>query len=292
MSLNFFSSKALLEIHTQKETTPSTLFYNRFPKPFFRDNQPFLDKYNDLIKEFQYSSLRLIIGEIESRLEDIEETIEGEKQNIINSNILNGFNINIANLVEYINKCEEQELTDFVIRATAKANKCEKKPYELFRNNTNNNNQTSGNQSTSNSFINNSISSNGINSSSSVHTEIRNNSNFISQNNNNYDRSVNNRQSNGGNNNNFYRYNRNNFNNNNRSRSRNRFNRFNNNSNRSNNNYSNYNNIHQNDRRSNSRVRFSDETQNQPSSILRSHNNYNNHNNQNFYNRQHRQNRE
>ena len=58
-----------LKEHTKNQTSPPALFFNRFPTPMLHDDSNFVDKYNNLIQEFQKNTMGLIIDTLENRIE-------------------------------------------------------------------------------------------------------------------------------------------------------------------------------------------------------------------------------
>jgi hypothetical protein len=144
---------SILKSHLNKEiiSTPSSLFYNRFPRPFFMDKIEFINKYNKMINDFQVNTMNLIIEELEIRLNDIKEMINIEKDKLTNDNIIILNNINMNHLLEYINKYEEKSLSTFLISAKSKCDKSKSKPYTINNNSINRDN-LNNNRNNINSF--------------------------------------------------------------------------------------------------------------------------------------------
>ena len=51
----------LMEFHNTKNEAPSCLDFDKFPCPFLDSDVEFVDKYNELIKSFQTSTIKFII---------------------------------------------------------------------------------------------------------------------------------------------------------------------------------------------------------------------------------------
>ena len=66
--------------HITNNTSPPSLFYNRFPVPFLEDDHSFVKNYNDLIRSFSKKYNQPHNFYIESRV----KTIESEQLNQLN----------------------------------------------------------------------------------------------------------------------------------------------------------------------------------------------------------------
>jgi hypothetical protein len=73
--IRFRNHLAIAQIHFDNGTAPSSLFYNRFPRPLFPTNSNFIDKYNIIINNFQKETLKLITSTLENELTQINDKI-------------------------------------------------------------------------------------------------------------------------------------------------------------------------------------------------------------------------
>jgi hypothetical protein len=69
------------QLHLDKKTTPASLFYNRMPAPFLKDNKSFIDAYNTLCSKFQEDALNLTIAHLQI---ETENTLITETRKILN----------------------------------------------------------------------------------------------------------------------------------------------------------------------------------------------------------------
>jgi len=251
------------EKHIQNGTTPASLFFNRFPIPFLKNNHRFIDGYNNLISEFQVATLNLTNAELRIETELIENELSSltfdnptilthEKMNEINTNISNSLTEHFENKANKVYTIKKWVVTEDYIPD----------PSQKYRKN---------NYSYNNS--NKSYNSNNSNNSSKYQSTPKR-KRYQSFNNN-------------GNNNN------NNRNNNNNNRNNN-----NNNSNRNNNFNYNYNNNNKNheyyddDEISNSNNNYNKNNNNPDKNNYSTNDNYNSNNNNNNYNNNQRQNQQ
>jgi hypothetical protein len=108
------------DIHFETKTTPSSLFYTRFPRPMFFDNNDYLNKYNKLIEEFQTEAMKINYEEFKSRINetktklnnlkntynhvpDIDTYFENIKRDAENNNF-NSFNKKYSAITRYISR--------------------------------------------------------------------------------------------------------------------------------------------------------------------------------------------
>ena len=81
--LRYENHIAINQVHLSNKSTPNSLFYNRFPLPFFNEDESFVNKQNKLIERYQVDTLELIKEHLNLRLEDIEDKI-GTMKNDLN----------------------------------------------------------------------------------------------------------------------------------------------------------------------------------------------------------------
>ena len=63
------------DTHLENNTTPRSLFYNRFPKPFIQDDADFVKEYNKYISEFQTKAILLSKETLEKRIDSLEREL-------------------------------------------------------------------------------------------------------------------------------------------------------------------------------------------------------------------------
>lgn len=79
--LRYRNHLSIFAIHENKGTTPATLFYGRFPPPFFVDDDDFINEHNKIISETQ----KRIIDLTTRTLKEKESIIETEIKNLHNN---------------------------------------------------------------------------------------------------------------------------------------------------------------------------------------------------------------
>jgi hypothetical protein len=57
----------IMRLHIDNETSPTSLFFNRFPQPFFIHDEEYIERYNNRIKTFQLDVMNDIISVCEKR---------------------------------------------------------------------------------------------------------------------------------------------------------------------------------------------------------------------------------
>ena len=65
-----------MNLHKDNKSTPASLFFNRFPEPFFGHDIEFIQAYNKRIVEFQTNVMNDIILFSEKKIAIYEEIIE------------------------------------------------------------------------------------------------------------------------------------------------------------------------------------------------------------------------
>ena len=91
----------IFRIHLSKNTTPSTLFFNRFPKPMFYDDEHLINSYNDIILKAQTDLIKASIKSCEDKLKYYEDELLG---------YINSLNTNDRNIKELYKKLEDGKL--------------------------------------------------------------------------------------------------------------------------------------------------------------------------------------
>jgi hypothetical protein len=148
--VRYKNHESIFDIHISKGTTPGSLFFNRFPKPFFDKDESFVEKYNEIIEGTQKAIIDLIKDSLKIKIESITTQINTFKNSVSDNNI------NPQELVDFIFKKEEEALKTKFIAMKNKADRCEVRKF-LVNTRSNDNNQHSGQRmnSTANNSINN-----------------------------------------------------------------------------------------------------------------------------------------
>jgi hypothetical protein len=214
----------IISTHQSNQTTPSSLFFNKFPKPFLNDDIAFVEDYNKLVREFQTKSLSLISNSLNARVSLIDTKLIEIKSNLIEKGLDETLCNNNFSKLETDNNTS---LANQFQRANDKVLRCSNKPFvagqlqkQNKRFNNNNNNNSSHNNSINN--INNTFGSNTssnisnissrsvkINTENNRYSTYNQNSPISSRTSSNYN-NHNYRNNNNNNNNNNYRNNNNN----------------------------------------------------------------------------------
>lgn len=104
-------------------STPSSLAYDKFPKPFFEEDQEFLKEQNKIIEEYQEKTINLIKQNLEKRIEDLKSKISEEKDSLINKSFYNRLNFNIDDITRVLIYQEETKLKNLFIKNKFRAEK-------------------------------------------------------------------------------------------------------------------------------------------------------------------------
>ncbi len=78
-------------IHLEKHTTPPSLFFNRMPVPFLKDNHSFIEAYNEQCFKFQEDTLNLTNNHLYLEIDRINieiTTLSNKYNNIITNEII------------------------------------------------------------------------------------------------------------------------------------------------------------------------------------------------------------
>ncbi|CAF1068081.1 unnamed protein product [Brachionus calyciflorus] len=111
--LRYENDLRILKLHSELNTVPEQLNFNKFPEPFLKHNDRFIQKYNTLISKFQNEIINLAFY----------------KRN------LNGFVDNIDEFVENIHIKEEDNLKIQFIDSDNKARRVILKPFVVISKN-------------------------------------------------------------------------------------------------------------------------------------------------------------
>ena len=113
----------IFRIHLSKNTTPSTLFFNRFPKPMFYDDEQLINSYNDIILVAQTDMIKASIKSCEDKLKYYEDELLG---------YINSLNSNDRNIKEFYKKLEDgklESLSEFFSKKSEIAERAISRPY-------------------------------------------------------------------------------------------------------------------------------------------------------------------
>lgn len=123
--IRYKSHVSIIEIHKTNGTTPNSLFFNRFPKPFFPYNAEFIEKYNDLIEKFQNETLTMISDTLDGEIIKINSEINAYKATFDQKYPNSLFKF--SEVVDRGTKLEEKFLENRILSNTKRAQRCEKR---------------------------------------------------------------------------------------------------------------------------------------------------------------------
>jgi len=143
----------IINSHKTNGTTPSSLFFNKFPRPFLIDDSIYVEKYNQLIHDFQTKTMDLILDRLNSRVECIDQKLDQIKQNLIDKGLdINICNQNFSKLEIDNNKSLETQFKN----ANEKVLRSSNKPFvvgQIFKQNISSNFNSSRNNSNNNDTL-------------------------------------------------------------------------------------------------------------------------------------------
>ena len=111
----------LLEFHLNNETTPSQLFFDKFPTPFLNFDSEFVEAYNNIIKNTQRQIITESIKRLKIQIEFLKNNIQNGKTHF-DSNI-------IDDLIDYLYKTIQKEKEKEFLKAHEKATKIVARPF-------------------------------------------------------------------------------------------------------------------------------------------------------------------
>jgi hypothetical protein len=188
----------IFDTHLSNNTTPPSLFYNRFPQPFLADDNEFVNKYNNLISEFQVNTLNLCKEFLVARVEKIEAGLLSIKGSLISDTTLDSKLADLkteseARLKDHFQISNEKALRAKSIKFTVRDHHKNSRPKnhnspfissDNFNNNSSNNFSNSSNNSLRKNFFKNSKNSHNYNPNNSfkrVRFSNQNNTKFYNQ---------------------------------------------------------------------------------------------------------------
>ena len=113
----------IMNLHLENKTTPASLFFNRFPFPFYSHDEEFVQKYNNRIEEFQRDVMNDIIAHSLNKIKQHEDVISNHIDLITNKTE------NYSEIVSKNLKEKELKMKDFIVRKMNKARQCVAKPF-------------------------------------------------------------------------------------------------------------------------------------------------------------------
>jgi hypothetical protein len=154
----------ILKIHQSKQTptVPYSIDYNHFPVPFFNTDQSYVDKHNNLIREFQKKTMELMQEYIEEQLMVIQNRMIQEKDKISNISYINLDSDKIDDIIGILRSMEEKKLTKTFMLNQRRAEKTKNTPFLVSNKQTDytDRQDASGNHSLNQSYSDNNIQTN------------------------------------------------------------------------------------------------------------------------------------
>jgi hypothetical protein len=123
--LRFKNHLTLFELHTDKKTTPHSLFFCRFPEPFFNKDLEFIEKYNIIIEKVQSEIMKLIVDTLLVKISKLETEINTFKNMHVNASV------NMEDLASYVLRKEENALKNIFVAMKNRAQRCETRKFEV-----------------------------------------------------------------------------------------------------------------------------------------------------------------
>ena len=122
----------VMRFHLQSKTTPKSLFFNRFPEPFIKNDEKFIEEYNTIIETCQTNIIKLImshfndgIPKLEKEISDYIETFkEVEELKDVDHDLL-------YKECKSIVEGPFSTLTKFIKRSNWKAEQCKSRPFTV-----------------------------------------------------------------------------------------------------------------------------------------------------------------
>ena len=127
-TLRYNNHLATFQIHEDNKSTPKSMFFERYPIPFFQEDQEYIDKYNLIVENTQQETTNLIKSTLNKRLIKAKEDMIIYEEDFIKLNKYSEFEI--KDIVRSITKFEENALLDTFIKSKQKAEKCHSRPFK------------------------------------------------------------------------------------------------------------------------------------------------------------------
>lgn len=115
----------LLEFHLNNETTPSALFFDKFPVPFLWHDEEAVNDHNQIVKEAQQKMLESSIKHLNRQLASLQSNLEQLKPSVVN------FVSDSARFFNDLKQSLEKELSDEFRKADEKAKRFTSRPFTV-----------------------------------------------------------------------------------------------------------------------------------------------------------------
>lgn len=137
----------IIKSHISNKTTPSSLFYCRFPRPFFWDDEEYVKMHNERISKWQIEAMNQDIDYLNKKINEIDLEI-----NVLSQNA-NDFSKSKSVVIKTIESEVEKSLKPIFDKSSEKINRIVAKPY-VVRSKLSNQNQDNqfGSSSANGSF--------------------------------------------------------------------------------------------------------------------------------------------
>jgi hypothetical protein len=130
-TIRYRNHSTIFKIHKSNGTTPDSLYFHNFARPFFPQDEEFVDRYNKIIETFQKSTIDLIVGTLEKKNESIQNEIAKLKPQF--NNVCESLNLEFSEIVEHGEKMAESNHDPELIAKKFRANRCEYHKYEAIK---------------------------------------------------------------------------------------------------------------------------------------------------------------
>ena len=133
-----------MQSHKAINTTPESLNFNAFPQPFLPHDESFIEKYNNLIAQFQTNSMDLIIDTLEMSIKELETDNLAHKVVLSQTGDVDSILESISNKVKKYYRTRFQKANDKVRRVVMR-------PFKVVNKESSSNDLDSSNLTPSNS---------------------------------------------------------------------------------------------------------------------------------------------
>ena len=126
--LKYKNHLTIINIHLDKQTTPSQLFYIRFPHPFFIHEDNYINNYNEIIKKTQDDIMKLNSEFINDQISILKVQLETLKDSLKNDTSFNGVDLN--DFMCFVEDFQENTLSNKFTISKNKAERCVVKKFD------------------------------------------------------------------------------------------------------------------------------------------------------------------
>jgi hypothetical protein len=127
--LRYENHVKIFTTHLENNTTPSALFYNKFPEPFLNDDVEYVQKYNNLIAVFQAEAIILSKSFLEKRINTLNSKLNSIKDNLSRNNSEIDINKCFSEIISHQNS----NLKERFEKANTKATRAKSIPFKAGR---------------------------------------------------------------------------------------------------------------------------------------------------------------